>query len=152
MHKTPSLKFNVPKLLGGLIGYMSREKAQKSWKAPEGPSGAPWEAPWGSFGVPWGPKGGTSRGSWRVLRGTWGPLVGPWGALGGPCGALECPYNHHHHRVGDVTFGAMQGRWQGGYPQLQGSHQGSYLKSKDLDELEFFCKIQTLVACLIHQK
>ena len=134
---------------------MSKEKAQTSWKAPGGPSGAPWGAFWGSFGVPWGPKGGTSGGSWRVLRGTWGPwgtLVGPWGALGGPCGALECPYNHHHHRAGDVAGGAMQGRWQGGHPQLQGSHQGSHLKSKDLDELEFFCKIQTLVACLIHQK
>ena len=112
----------------------------------------------GTLGVLWGPLGAQRGNLNGFLEGAYGHLAalgassGALGSLGGPCGALECPYNHHHHRAGDVAGGAMQGRWQGGYPQLQGSHQGSYLKSKDLDELEFFCKIQTLVACLIHQK
>jgi hypothetical protein len=91
------------------------------------------------LGALWGPGG------------PWGaPAGGPGGALGG--GALVGPLGALTTTTTTGAGEAKQGRLQGGHPHIQGSHQGSRLKSKDLDELEIFCKIRTLVTCLIHQK
>ena len=154
--QNPIVKVYCSQMIGRSDWIYVQGKGSNKLEGPRGalrgPMGGTLGGPLGSLGGPKGEPQGVLGGCLGGTWGPWGPLVGPWGALGGPCGALECPYNHHHHRAGDVAGGAIQGRWQGGHPQLQGSHQGSHLKSKDLDELEFFCKIQTLVACLIHQK
>ena len=129
---------------GRIMGGLRRDH-QGSWKDHERITGGLRVDHGRIMGWALADHGAIMGGSWkdhgRIKR-------GPWEGRGGLVGPLGAPTTTTTTGAGE----AKQGRLQGGHPHIQGSHQGSRLKSKDLDELEIFCKIRTLVTCPIHQK